>query len=933
MAPQNGQPTARPQHQPGMPPFMASNTSFDPSPYFNNLDPTQAAKQMAALTAASQARIANNRPPFLNPPSGPTSAPFTGGNNPPNYPPANYDPASGPSTQHETFQMPKPPSNPSSFLDPMSQASRTPQHNGDALKHRQQSFLIGLANSMNNMGMPLPPSITGVPTPSYDYNTSRWKHLEPSSEIGHFRLAGKDINIFNLYATVFQSGGGHAVAANNGWGAILAQFDLPEEVPQQPPNGGTVSTAHAIAQIYMHMLLPFEKAYKSNIQEQQRKAMASRQGTQQQQPPMDASIHNRPPSGSQPSQIQRGPSLTSMNPASGTVPPSTMNGSLPFPHPHPPARPDSTVANQPISGTSQSVPGGLLQTTNVNGNAASDGNVLDQELQGIKRKIEYDERDGKRARQKLGSEPPPEIISSSIPTAVDRNSSTTTSSAAQQAATTMSAPPPPRQQPSRRKIEYVPLAREVETYGGRDLKLLETELANHPQRRPIRDIHDWGTVDIEALTMSIRSRLSNELSYALTTFTLLSTMRGQTPGSGFPVFQSPDLFDEVLDLLEEQAFGDVEDSDGDILHTDLPIVTHHELVNLVYEAESTPFAVLIPHQGSKDPKIGPQQRPGNLVLAILNIIRNLSTIPDNLEFISSHTRMIDLMLRICTITYGDSDMPSPSSSALSLGDLAHVRKDVLYTLTNIASAVQLSASSSRAIRTFNLISSYLIDPTDAISPLACVQVPGVLPSGNLKPPALADVALDVFSRLSQTDSNRQIIAKSVPQTSLICLFEALVHRLPVVDADFQLMTRDVWLSYLEKIIMAMYSLAFLAPPVIKQKLKANRALGFSAVMLRMIQKFLMTHDSRVWFGVCTRRAVEAMKVLDDAEDCFDTSKSAVPTMSFGMGFGDAGDNSFERGTGLLGGYRDVTWEMMMLREVQQDEVLFNELESLSRVEC
>ncbi|KAF8078468.1 hypothetical protein FPV67DRAFT_1663206 [Lyophyllum atratum] len=944
MVPQNGQPsTGRPQHQPpGLPSFMAPNPTFDPSPYFNNLDPTQAAKQMAALTAASQARIANSRPtPLLNP-SGTNSAPFLGGTNTPNYPAANYDPLPGSSAQHATFQMPSnlSTSNSSSFLDPMSQqATRAvSQANNTTLKQRQQGFLNGLANVMTTMGTPLPPTLTGVHTPSYDPNTSKWKSLEPSTEVGFLRLAGKDINLFMLWGSVFQSGGGHAVTANNGWGAVLAQFNLPEEIPQPFPNVGTISVAQTIVQLYMSMLLPFEQWYRSNIQDQQKKALASRQGGQQ--TPVDSLGHNRLPGGSQPGQMQRVPSghsMTSMNLAPGLMPP--VNGSS-FPQPPtsliPIQRPGSAAPNQGTLGASNSISGSLLLDGQVNG-LTSDADVLDQEMQGIKRKMEYEEREGKRARQKTGSEPPAESTPSAVSTAVDR-SSATTSSTAPQALSAMPAPPRPRQQPSRRKIEYVPLAREVETYGGRDLKLLETELGNLPQRRPIRDINDWGTVDIEALTMSIRSRLSTELSYALTTFTLLSTMRGQTPGSGFPVFQSPDLFDEVLDLLEEQAFGDAQDTVVDLLHADSPIVTHRELMNLVYESQSQPFAGLSHHQGSKASNLGPRQRPGNIILAILNIIRNLSTIPDNLEFISRHPRLIDLMLRLCAVTHGEDGTPTPTSSALSLGDLVHVRKDILYTLTNIAGGIHLSTSSSHitlrmAIRAFHLISSYLIDPIEAISPLACVQLTGIPLNGSLKPPVLADVALDVFSRLSQADSNRQIFSKSITQASLLRLFHALVHRLPVVDADFQLMTRDVWLSYLEKTIMAIYSIAFLAPPAVKQKLKADRALGFKTVMLRMVQKFLMTHDSRAWFVVCTRRAVEAMKVLDDAEDCFDTSKSAVPTMSFGMGYGEVGDSSSDRGTGLLGGHRDVTWEMLMLREVQLDEVLFGELESLSRVEC
>ena len=104
--------------------------------------------------------------------------------------------------------------------------------------------------------------------------------------------------------------------------------------------------------------------------------------------------------------------------------------------------------------------------------------------------------------------------------------------------------------------------------------------------------------------------------------------------------------------------------------------------------------------------------------------------------------------------------------------------------------------------------------------------------------------------------------------------------------------------------MAIYSLAFLAPPEIKKRLKADRSLGFKSVMLRMIQRFLSTQDARTWFIICIRRSIEAMKVLDDGEDSFDTSKSVgAPVLSFGMGYGEIGENGPERGTGLLGGHR------------------------------
>src|SRR6266540_607877 len=104
----------------------------------------------------------------------------------------------------------------------------------------------------------------------------------------------------------------------------------------------------------------------------------------------------------------------------------------------------------------------------------------------------------------------------------------------------------PRQHPTRYKVEYVPLAHEVATYGGRDVDAIDKEWKHQMSRRPLRDINEWGVVDTDHLSMSLQSRLAIELSYALTTFTVLSTMRAQTPGSGFPIYNCPDLLDDAL---------------------------------------------------------------------------------------------------------------------------------------------------------------------------------------------------------------------------------------------------------------------------------------------------------------------------------------------------------------------------------------------------
>ena len=496
---------------------------------------------------------------------------------------------------------------------------------------------------------------------------------------------------------------------------------------------------------------------------------------------------------------------------------------------------------------------------------------------------------------------------------------------------------PSRSQPSRRKIEYVPLAREVDTYGGRDLKVINAEWANIPLRR-LRDINEWGTVDIETLTMSLQSRLTIEMTYALTTITVLSTMRGQTPGSGFPIYQCGDLFDELLDLMEELAFGKPENSPESMATEYSPnIITNRELVSLIHEAGIRPFASLEPRQGSKAFSLGPRQRPGIIIMAIVNIVRNLSIIPDNADFLSNHPRLMDMLLRLCTLRIDDDHGALPASRHLSLSDLLTIRKDILYTLSSISGLINLSRHASfyrLGLRIFDLVASYLVDPADAISPLASVQLAGVAPNANLKPPVLADVALEVFTRFSQADSNRQVIAKIVPPSSLWILLTRLVHRLPIVDADFVLMQRDYWLSFVEKTVMAIYSLVFLASSDLKQKIKTDRTLGFKNVMLRMVHKSVMmpSHDGRSMMIVTAKRAVEAMKVLDGTEEVFEQSETTMPVLSFGMGFAESGDIGVEKGTGILGGKGDVAWEMMMLRDVIQDERMFNELDSLVRVE-
>ncbi|KAI0348643.1 hypothetical protein BDW22DRAFT_1404472 [Trametopsis cervina] len=813
------------------------------------------------------------------------------------------------------------------------------------LHQRKRNFLQGLGNIMIQRGIPLPPQLTGVPYPaSFDPSGSPWRTLDVSpADIGVVRLASRDVDLFKLWALVQQGGGSTKVHEQGMWGQVLPHFDLPEQFLQS--NGAAQSTAAALRHYYNSIIGPFEEAYRKNMREQQQRAL--QQGRPQGGVPMSAGVPSRsgpnpmtgtfPPVGTLPAmngnsssgmlgQATAGnalqPTDTSLGGMNG-VPFAASQGLAQTPHGSQLPTNGMSVAPDVRSLGPMDIPsqdGSSIAVTA----SGSNSSVPELEGDGRKRKVdELEDASGKRVRQRIGENSDPRNPGQPGPSG---------QSAAMNAA-------PRSRKPSRRKITYVPYAREVETAGGRDLDALQQEFA-HAAQKPLRDLNDWGTIDVEALTMSIRSRIGTELSYALTTYTILTLVR--IKDGSFLIAQTPDFFEELLDLLEEVAYNGVEDLDGDD-HPDTPIITHRQLLNRLIEEGSDQFASLKPKQGVRDPSCGPQQRPGDIILAITNIIRNLSSTSENLDYLARHPRLQDILLRLCGLKKTPPDVtPVPLSPALSLNDLIVVRKDVLYFFVMVGPYSHLSASPSspsvsemrRARRAYELLVSYLIDPSEAVTPYAYLLLNGV--QSNLqsnRPPSIVDSALEAFTRLSHTDDNRLVLHKAIPQEWLWSTVDAFVHRLPLDHSDFQILMRPEWLVYMERVIMSLYSIAFFAPPAIKKRMKTDRQLSFTKVYLRLIKRLSIYSppDSRPTFAVSLRRAIETMKLVDEAGDSFDSSPSTMPTLSFGMGYGEHGEARVEKGMGILSGYQEeITWGLMVQREL--DEPTFAELVSLVRVD-
>jgi len=78
------------------------------------------------------------------------------------------------------------------------------------LQHHRSGFLRDIATLMEKKGTPLPPSLTGIQAANYNLMDSVWI-IEPSEKVGFLKLAGKDIDLFLLWAIVVGNGGAKAV--------------------------------------------------------------------------------------------------------------------------------------------------------------------------------------------------------------------------------------------------------------------------------------------------------------------------------------------------------------------------------------------------------------------------------------------------------------------------------------------------------------------------------------------------------------------------------------------------------------------------------------------------------------------------------------------------------------------------------------------------
>jgi SWI/SNF chromatin-remodeling complex subunit SWI1 len=433
------------------------------------------------------------------------------------------------------------------------------------------------------------------------------------------------------------------------------------------------------------------------------------------------------------------------------------------------------------------------------------------------------------------------------------------------------------------------------------------------------------------------------------------------------------LLDVIVDVLEDVTFGSEEEVEEEELFEEDPWLlerpqtwTRPALLRQLGESDNLIGNAV---RASKIQKYGPKQDPATVVLTILNLLMNFLGHSTNQSTLANHARLLDTLARICDVIPSQS-MPStwrPLSDELELNELLRIQSETVSFLSMLdLTGIRLANQERRTPRRFyNLFISYIIDPAVSLAPRNILPsfIPSTSPAPNVHLHGQVDTALDAFVKLSARDANRIVLARPsvIPQSLLILHFQSLAQMLPVTEEDFLATTPnfgnapssafpsglETLVSFVERVVHSLHSIAFFAPPPLKKRLRAETP-GLVQILTRMAQYYIggVRRSDGYVFGelpgpggkglrnnpwiIVVRRIYETLSLLDLCEDAFDplpdTPLAFAPPSARGGGGGSGGGDS----KGLLASRLSELLVTGLLRETN-DDVAFRELDSLLRL--
>lgn len=449
------------------------------------------------------------------------------------------------------------------------------------------------------------------------------------------------------------------------------------------------------------------------------------------------------------------------------------------------------------------------------------------------------QEDGVTPSAPTPSAPTPSAISAAAPAPVAAFATTTAPVAV---APLVPEPDPKR---ARYKVEYRPVHLPIANLGGWDQNLIASSFPKHNRGKPTRSIHDLAIVDMDALLMGVKSRMPKELGYAITVLSMLSMAHPEDGLGGLPLLHITELYEELLELLAEKAFG--EDGPRGV---EPERVLFSELERMGRDMDWSIDA--------SDYRASP-----DVVLSLLNLMRNFSMLPDNQPILASSVDLLHVLAGIsdkslCTAFGG---------SLFSAVEFARAQREAVAILTNIGSMVDLSKCENWAVvGIFRLLSGFLVPAWEMLS---AIQSPYAPISPADRPPVILSVyrALEALCKLSQADSNREVLSR-LPRQEIVEVFTSLVRLLPITPPQARFLhISEESLCLAEYLALTLYSLAFLAPPSARTEIRNSP--GLVDVITRIILLSALPPQSQQGqppqphnLAILCRRLAETLGVLN-----------------------------------------------------------------------
>ncbi|KAI8330783.1 hypothetical protein BC941DRAFT_440135 [Chlamydoabsidia padenii] len=365
----------------------------------------------------------------------------------------------------------------------------------------------------------------------------------------------------------------------------------------------------------------------------------------------------------------------------------------------------------------------------------------------------------------------------------------------------------------------------------------------------VAQLPELGTIDIHAVIMSLKSGMKMEMANALNTLTMLTV---HTP---ITLVHCDDLLDALLDILDQDFFGyRSRTTTTTTTTTSSPNIPDQLQVNYadLFDMSLDEMKSLIPTLEDSTSEIWLSLR--ERCLCILNLLRNLSFIPNNVEYLAKHGRFVDTLLKLLNYTRGIKEEDwddSRRSEAWFVGvrrmDTLDHRKSVLMIFSNIGVNLKL-AEPSMARAFVRLLHDFLTNGPDTYySLLAC----------------------ETLAKIAVGYENQKVITALVnnnPEMEFPWIEDIWAELTTVIRKDYFTADGRVMgnislsqLAALEMVIMGLYDIILIIDdPALKDQLLLRDK---SAPMTIIRLCITLGESGNQQFSVVTRRGMELVRGL------------------------------------------------------------------------